>query len=310
MNLRRSLGRLLLAVTGAAISFAALDGWLRTRVGACGLTPFKTSTVNGLPHVLFPGRTVIYKGVTVRINSLGLRGGELAPLPAGQSRIALVGDSVTFGNGCEEGDTLAASLEVALTLQGKAAQVVNCGVPAYNADNAAVLLRERVLALHPQHVIYVMVANDVCDSHRKTEIPVDATIDSNADFPLGSPLLQMVNQNASGLLRKFGLKLDGYVESVLRQHERTGEARLRHALTDMQSLCKAAAIDYGVAIYPFMTRIDSNPFAPIEQSCARLCEELAIPCTRLSDAFEPDENLVRFWVISVHHLLSIFYHRA
>src|SRR5262245_41764417 len=220
MRTRRLAGRLLLALAGPLVVFVALDLWMRTRVGECGLTPFKSSDVQGLPHLLFPGRTTIYKGVPVRINALGLRGGELLPPQDGQPRIALIGDSVTFGNGCREEETIAASLEAELAARGRPAQVVNCGVPAYNADNVATNLRERLLALQPSRVIWVMVANDVCDSLRRTEIPVDGTIDSYADFPLGSPLAQMVNQNMSGLLRRMGMPLDGYVESVLRQHAR------------------------------------------------------------------------------------------
>jgi len=296
MRTRRLVGRLLLALAGPALLFFAADRWLRTRVGECGLTPFKSSDVQGLPHLLFPGRTTIYKGVPVRINSLGLRGGELAAPPAGVPRVALVGDSVTFGNGCREEETLAAALEAELAARGTPAQVVNGGVPAYNADNAATLLRERLLALRPDRVIWVMVANDVCDSHRRTEIPVDATIDAFADFRFGSPLLQMINQHGSALLRRMGMPLEGYVGSVVRQHERGGAERLRRAITDMQQRCAAAKVAYGVAIYPYMTRLDANPFAPIEQACARLCDELGVPCARLADAFAPDENLVRYWV--------------
>jgi lysophospholipase L1-like esterase len=296
MRTRRLAGRLLLALAGPAILFFAADLWMRTRVGECGLTPFKSSDVQGLPHLLFAGRETIYKGVPVRINSLGLRGGELAAPPAGWPRVALIGDSVTFGNGCREEETLAAALAAELAARGTPAQVLNCGTPAYNADNVATMLRERVLALQPDRVIWVMVANDVCDSLRRTEIPVDATIDAYADFRFGSPLMQMVNQHGSALLRRMGLPIDGYVESVLRQHVRTGDERLRRALAEMRQRCAAASIPFGVAIYPYMTRLDSNPFAPIENACAALCDELGVPCVRLADAFAPDENLVRFWV--------------
>ncbi len=283
-------------LASTAATLAAVDWRLRREVGACGTTPFMTATVKGLPHQLFPGRTTVYKGVEVRINSIGLRGDELPAPVAGVLRVALVGDSVTFGNGCPEAETLAHALANELASRGQSTQVINCGIPAYNADNVATMVRERVVALAPQRVIYVMVANDVCDAHRRTEIPVDATIDAFADFPLGSPLLQLLNVQASGILRAAGLQLDGYVESVLRQHERVGVDRLRRALTEMRDACATAGIDFRVAIYPFMTRIDKNPFRPIEDSCATLCGELRVPCVRLSDAFAPDTNLGTYWV--------------
>ncbi|MBL8843339.1 MAG: SGNH/GDSL hydrolase family protein [Planctomycetes bacterium] len=296
MRTRRWLGRLSLVLLSTFATLAALDWRLRGEVGECGLTPFRTATVKGLPHELFPGRTTLYKGVEVRINSIGLRGEELPAPQPDRRRIAIVGDSVTFGNGCPEDDTVPRTLAAELLRRGQPCELVNCGIPAYNADNVATMVRERVVALAPQQVIWVMVANDVCDAHRRTEIPVDATIDAFADFPLGSPLLQLLNVQASGILRALGLTLDGYVESVLRQHERTGIERLRRALTEMKSQCAAAGIDFRVAIYPFMTRQDRNPFRPIEDSCAALCGEMAIPCLRLSDAFAPDANLGAYWV--------------
>lgn len=296
MRTRRWLGRLLLAAAGSIATLVAVDLGVRGEVGACGLTPFKTSDVAGLPHLLFPGRETIYKGVPVRINALGLRGPEIGAPPPGSVRIALIGDSVTFGNGCREEETLARALEAELARGGGRYEVLNCGVPAYNADNVATLLRERVAALAPQRVIWVMVANDVCDAHRRTEIPVDATIDAFADFPLRSPLLQMLNQQASALLRAAGLALDGYVESVLRQHDRAGDERLRRALAAMKETCAAAGADFRVAIYPFMTRLDRNPFQRIEERCFAVCAELGVPCVRIAEAFPPDENLQRHWV--------------
>ncbi|MSR47631.1 MAG: SGNH/GDSL hydrolase family protein [Planctomycetes bacterium] len=296
MRTRRILGRLVLAAIGATLPALAADAWIRRQVGRCGVTPFQTSTVDGLPHLLFPGRSTVYKGVEVRINAQGFRGADFAPPTAGHERIALIGDSVTFGNGCPEEGTLAVKLTTELAARGKPAQVLNCGIPGYNADNVAVLLRERVVPLRPQRIVWVMVANDVNTSLNRSEIPDDAIIDSFAEFPLGSPLLQMLNQNASGLLRQAGVQLDGYVESILRESRRADGKRLRQALTGMQAICRAAGIDFRVAIYPFMTCPATNPFAPVEEGCARLCAELAIPSVRLSDAFPRDENLTRYWV--------------
>ncbi len=296
MRARLLLGRLLLAVTSSVLTLAVADLWLRTKVGACGRTPFRTSTIKGLPHELCPGRTTTYKGVPVRINRSGLRGAEIPPPIAGVERIALIGDSVTFGNGCPEEETIAAELERELTRLGRPTQVLNCGVPAYNADNVAVLLREVALELEPTRVIWIMVANDVTSSLRPSVIPADAMVDACADYRFGSPLLQMVNNCGSGLLRGMGFKLGGYVESILGQHARAGSERLRRALTEMQQLCRDRSLDFRVAIYPYMVRIDQNPFRPIEDECVQLCETLVIPCVRLSDAFKPDEDLKRFWV--------------
>ncbi len=296
MRTRRILGRLGLAAIACLIPATLADLWLRGKVGACGVTPFATSTVDGLPHLLFPGRTTTYKGAVVRINASGFRGEELVTPAPGQPRIVLIGDSFTFGNGCPEDGTLAVALAAELAARGKAAQVLNCGIPGYNADNVAALLRARVLPLAPAEVIWVMVANDVSGALARSEIPVDATIDRLADLPLGSPLLQMANQNLSRLLRRMGFALDGYVESIVRAWQRQGGERVRRSLDAMQADCAAAGIRVRVAIYPYMTRPDLNPFAPVEDGLAAACAERAIPALPLVEAFARDEDLMRYWV--------------
>lgn len=296
MRTRRILGRLALATIGSLVPAVPADLWLRSRVGACATTPFATSTIDGLPHLLSAGRTTLYKGVAVRINADGFRGDDLLAPPAGWPRVCLIGDSVTFGNGCPEDGTLAVMLAAELAARGTPAQVLNCGIPGYNADNVAVLLRERVLALQPQRVLYVMVANDVSGSLARSTIPDDASIDSCAEFPLGSPLLQMANQNASGLLRGLGVKLDGYVESIVRAWTGVGGERVRRALADMQASCRAAGVGFDVAIYPYMARLDRNPFELVEAGFAAACAEAGIPAVRLKEAFGADENLMRYWV--------------
>jgi len=293
---RRLAGRLLLACASVLLVLLAFDLWMRTRVGASGLTPFRNSAIEELPHELVPGRDTTYKGVEVRINQAGFRGPELVAPAEGQERIALIGDSVTFGNGCPQDETLAAALQAELAAKGRPAQVLNCGVPAYNAPNVLTLLRERVLPLKPARVLYVMVANDVTKAQRKVEIPPDAEIDACADFPLGSPLLQFLQNRASAVLRSLGFSLGGYVESVQKQFEEGGRDRLADAVKEMQRLCLEQDVKFGVVIYPYLVRPDANPFRPIEDDGARLFGELAIPFTRVSDAFGADEDLTKFWV--------------
>lgn len=296
MRTRRILGRIGLAAIACLIPATLADLWLRGKVGACGVTPFATSTVDRLPHLLFPGRTTTYKGALVRINAQGFRGEEFPPPETGRTRIALIGDSVTFGNGCPEDATLAVALAAELAARGRAAQVLNCGIPGYNADNVATLLRTRVLPLAPTEVIWVMVANDVSGALARSEIPVDATIDRLADLPFRSPLLQMANQNASGLLRRMGFALDGYVESIVRAWHHQGSEQIRRALDAIRADCAAAGIGFRVAIYPYMTRPDLNPFASIEAGFAAVCAERAIPALPLVEAFARDEDLMRYWV--------------
>ena len=296
MRRRPWIGRLLLVVASLLLWLGIAEVWLRRTVGACGLTPFRNATIAGIPHELVPGRVTTYRGVEVRINRLGFRGGEVEPRPEGSQRIALVGDSFTFGNGCTEAETLGACLERELARRGRPAQVVNCGVPAYNADDVLALTTGRVLALQPDRVVYVMVANDVDESQKPAVIPADATIDACAEFPLHSAALQWLGIKGSALLRATGLRGGGYVDKILRTWQGDGGARLERAFTGLAAACRERGAALTVAIYPFMARRDRNPFAPIEEDAARRCEKLGIACVPLVDSFSRDDDLSRYWI--------------
>ena len=295
-SFRRLIGRLLLAGASSLVTLGVIDWRLRASIGACGRTPFRTSPSAALPHELAPGRTTTYKGVEVRINQQGFRGPELTDPPPGSERIILAGDSFTFGNGCPEEGTLAVRLEAELRERGHPAQVINGGVPAYNADNVVALIRERLLPLAPTRVIYVMLYNDVDAAPPKTIVPDDATIDPLGDFPLHSPLLKLLSDRASGLARRTGVSAHGYVETMLDTFHHGGNAALGRALLEMRQLCDAHGVEFRVAVYPYLVAPADNPYRPIEEECVRRCGELAIPCTPLIDAFRADENLSRYWV--------------
>ena len=64
----------------------------------------------GHPYLIYEYRPGTHeeRGVTVRINRLGLRGPELElPKPAGRIRMMVTGDSSVFGFGVEEQDVFA-----------------------------------------------------------------------------------------------------------------------------------------------------------------------------------------------------------
>jgi lysophospholipase L1-like esterase len=101
----------------------------------------------------------------VRINSLGLRGPELAPLPPGGARVLLLGDSVVVGFEVAYEDTFGALLETRLAgALGFPVQVVNAGVRGYGTDQDYLYFRERGRLLKPDLVVAFYSFNDPEDN--------------------------------------------------------------------------------------------------------------------------------------------------
>src|SRR5262245_20239427 len=74
-----------------------------------------------------------------RIDSLGLRGSEIAEKSAGRTRILTLGDSYTFGSGVADDETFSAVLEK--ELGPERVEVVNAGVPGYGIFQFVELFR-------------------------------------------------------------------------------------------------------------------------------------------------------------------------
>jgi hypothetical protein len=137
------------------------DGELRYR-----FNPFRPDGV--LSYALRPDAEAVHAAdqfqVTVRTNSLGLRGGPAPSTPApGTYRILVLGDSFGFGFGVEDDETFAALLADGLELDGRPVEVLNGSVPGWSADHYLLFLMTRGFALEPDLVLLAPSENDPGD---------------------------------------------------------------------------------------------------------------------------------------------------
>ena len=121
-----------------------------------------------------PGAKDVYRGprpfpiefsAPVQINSLGLRGPEVVPVPPGGQRVLLVGDSMIAGFEVPEEQHVRTLLERALNQRlDHAVQVVNGGVRGYGTDQTWMAFRDKGQKLKPDVVVYVYSSNDLEDN--------------------------------------------------------------------------------------------------------------------------------------------------
>jgi len=112
----------------------------------------------------FPlGSTGMTHGHEVRINSLGFRGAEY-PIqkPANTFRILVLGDSITFGQGIEEGEIYTSLLEKALVARHpeQKVDVINTGVMGYSAVDEMNTLSKVGDLLNPDLILIGFYEND------------------------------------------------------------------------------------------------------------------------------------------------------
>lgn len=120
----------------------------------------ESNPLRGWQHV--PSRDFHTFSHLAKINALGLRGPEVEARVPGELRVVALGDSMTFGVGVADADTLPARLEVELEgLLARPVTVFNTGHESYSTNQEVALLHELGERLDPDVVVLFWFFNDL-----------------------------------------------------------------------------------------------------------------------------------------------------
>lgn len=251
-----------------------------------GLTP-------GLRFEHRPNARAHLMGVDVAINADGLRQADTPPKkPAGTVRVAVVGDSITFGWGVPQQETYPQRLEHLLNQQRPLGpqvdfEVINFGVGNYTADDVAAMLQHKAIGYEPDLVVYGAFINDA---------------ESPREITGGSSLLRhslaavLVWGRLDSLWRQLGLRDDyrAYYLGLYRQGSE-GQVRVRAALQTMASLCRRARVPLVVALLPELHGPAGDPFAEVRQFYREAATGIGARFVDLQTSL-PDNDRQRYWV--------------
>ena len=160
----------------ASLGFAFIVGEIAVRLVVGTPLPERLPLVQVDPH---PRRawtmTPHYDHYTyhhpVRVNALGLRGAEVESKEPNEIRVLALGDSLVYGQGVAEQDTLPVQLELALNgeepvTDSKRFSVINAGVRGYSTGQELDLLSELRDKTQPDIVVLFWYWNDL----KETEV--------------------------------------------------------------------------------------------------------------------------------------------
>jgi lysophospholipase L1-like esterase len=166
---RRALGTLALVLGSTLVALLVFEVGYRLAHVHVGTVQINRATVRKTsnPRLRFELRPggVVKSEVEYRINAEGLRGPEVSPEKRdGVRRVAVLGDSITFGYWVAEEDAFPRQLEAMLNEvrgDGPRVEVLNFGVPGYNLDQEIETLRVRALPFAPDVVVVAFCLNDL-----------------------------------------------------------------------------------------------------------------------------------------------------
>lgn len=275
----------LITVPTLAVLFLLLEvllravGYVPYYMNGNAFVPSQNQTILYVPRPNFEG---LYAGIRVSVNSQGFRGRELAQEGTSVFRVALIGDSVAFGQGVEEEETLPAQLTVRLQRKlNSQVEVVNLGVPGYDTCQEYLRFEESVAKLKPQTAILVYLDNDtepslitvidgvVISSDVRTRLFGDLRVAARKysyAYNLVWTNLQVFNRELSGV--------NAYSSAVTQRfsEDYPGWRRSKACFAALVSLTRRKSIRLIVIPFPPMAGLRDTPY-PFDRYIRAVCNE-------------------------------------
>ena len=204
----------------------------------------------------------------ISIDERGLRGWSATPeKPAGMFRIACLGDSQTFGEGCSDDETWPAHLQERLDPGRDRIEVINFGVNAYDTEQEVRLLETRALAYDPDLVLLAYFVNDAAvrsTAHKGKPLDFGKPsklhdfLTSDGWFHSLRQVSCLVDWWADRVERHESLEYFGSSRGVLYADDAAGWLACRRELRRAQALLRKSNLPFVVVLYPYMFRSGDN----------------------------------------------------
>ena len=247
----------LAGIAGIALT-RSVQRWGATRVGPVVLRlAFSFAVIGGALVVAeFAARFIFRRALSdvrpsISLNSLGLREREIVPKNPNRYRIAIIGDSFTFGNGIEEPDRFSNLIQGFL---GPQYEVLNFGHPGDNIPDHLITL-DRVLKFRPDFVLLQLYENDLetptMTTHRPTDYPL-LPLDLDRRLSGASLLYRLTIDKWNQFQEAVGLA-EGYTRYMARHLRDPDSPDARESFGMLEQFieqARAAGVPSGGVLFP------------------------------------------------------------
>ncbi len=254
-------------------------------------------------RVFFDGQTMSQGGGyfnkiwfdEIDVNSLGFREREIdLTKPENMFRIAVIGDSITFGQGVGEENRFTNRLEKRLnelTGSGQSYEVLNFGLPGAETVDHVRFLQDSVLKTDPDFILLQWYTNDV-EGKDKSVRPKTRNIP--IELRSRSALFTLLQMSSVRLQRDLSLvgSYEDYMIARFGDPKGPSSLAAEQALQEFIDIANKRDIPVGIMLY--IERRSSLDF--LAQRVLQICEREVITCLYLGDMFEAyKEDPSRLW---------------
>ncbi|MBP01247.1 MAG: hypothetical protein CMM25_00345 [Rhodospirillaceae bacterium] len=212
----------------------------------------------------------VLMGVRVRTNSDGLRENGRAVANSESVRVLMLGDSITFGWGVDERNTVSAQLEEHFEKSlGPKVKVLNSGVGNYNTAMEVAWFTKYGLAMLPDIVVLNIFINDAEPTPIYSKINWwDRYLYSRVIF-FGA--LDTVSRRLLG-----GSDWRSYYDSLY-EEDSAGWLKMKNSIAKLADLCDEKGIKLIFVNYPELRQLNPYPFRHINTKLSALASQNKVP---------------------------------
>jgi hypothetical protein len=247
-----------------------------------------------------------YRTRPVHENAFRFRGREFSPAkPPGVYRVAVVGDSFTFGNGIRQEDRYSDLLQAELPSH---IEVLNFGTPGANTPEHLATVTRLLSEVHPDFVLLQWYVNDVEDDDAAGRprssplVPIRAWHDWLNDH---SALYTVANMQWAETQVSLGWTQSyiAYLQQRLADPRGPDAQRDTALLRELIARCNRANVPIGIVLFPDTSGpIDNSyPFGFLHDRVLATCDEMQLTCLDLRASFAPIKDRKTLWASVLDH---------
>ena len=235
----------------------------------------------------------------VTVNRYGYRDREVGPKDPNRYRIAVIGDSFTWGQGIEARERFTNLVEDAL---GPGFEVLNLGIPGNDMPQHLDVLAQALIA-QPDFILLQLFINDFETAGMQRPRPHPLISESAASgWGRSSVLYDLVNaqwvraQEATGLSESYV----HYLERNLRDPDAPNARIAFGMLREFLEKAKAARVPAGLVLFPMTDAMGPNganyPVGFIHDRVRQIAADERVPYLDLLPAFSTYADPKSLWV--------------
>ena len=276
-----------ISVSVIAISLLAISAEYSTRF------LFRDVTTTGDNASFFSNRWL----KTVYTNRLGFRERDFdVRKPPATYRIAIIGDSLAYGQGIPQADRFGEQIERHLNgLRRGPYEVLNFGVPGAETQDEVALLANTILAIQPDFILLQWYTNDVQSPEDKQHAPHPLTFIPSV-LRWNSALFYLLHRQLNALQdRGLSEATNKYLDERFKDPSSPSSLRAHETMRTFIQVSRRFDIPLGMVLF---SQTYFNPKSSLDfllERTLKVCKDENVRCVDTRPLFEPYHGDTRLW---------------